>query len=91
MQFLERFPLPQEASMDPISEFSCIPPACPEYGKRGHGNLRVHQRYGKHDSIRFLRCRTCGTRVSERATTAVSEVRLPLEKVVRILEYLAEG
>lgn len=91
MQLLEGLTLPQEASMTPLSEFSCINPACPEYGKRGHGNLRVPQSSGKHDSIRFLRCRTCGTRFSERANTAVSEAWLPLEKGVRILEHLAEG
>ena len=77
--------------MKPLSEFSCLNSACPEYGKRGHGNLRIHQRYGKHDSIRLLWCRSCGTRFSERANTAVSEARLPLEKVVQVLEHLAEG
>lgn len=91
MQLLEGLTPHQEASMPPISEFSCINPACPDSGKRGHGNLRVPQSSGKHDSLRFLRCRTCGTRFSERANTAVSEAWLPLEKGVRILEHLAEG
>ena len=77
--------------MKDISEFSCLNPDCPDYGKRGHGNIGIHQRYGRNLPIRLLRCKTCGKRFSERANTAVSEVRLPLEKVVTVFEHLAEG
>jgi transposase-like protein len=77
--------------MRDISEFSCINPQCPDYRKRGHGNIRVQQTYGKNNPIRLLQCKTCGKRFSERSHTALSESRLPLEKALSVLEHLAEG
>lgn len=77
--------------MKDISEFSCINPECPDYGKRGHGNIMVQQTYGRNNPIRLLQCKTCGKRFSERSHTALSGSRLPLEKAISILEHLGEG
>ena len=77
--------------MKNISEFSCINLQCPDYGKRGHGNIRFQQTYGKNNPIRLLQCKTCGQRFSERSHTALSGNRLPLKKVISVLEHLAEG
>jgi hypothetical protein len=45
--------------MKPLSEFCCINAECSEHGKRCGKNLRVHQRYGKSDTIRLLECKVC--------------------------------
>lgn len=74
-----------------LSEFCCINEDCSEYGKRGGNNLRVHQTYGKSDTIRLLECRVCGRKFSERAHTALSGSRLPKEKIILVLHHLAEG
>jgi len=77
--------------MKALSEFCYINAECSEHGKRGGKNLRVHQTYGKSDTIRLLECKVCGHRFSERAHTALSECRLPKEKIISILHHLAEG
>jgi len=77
--------------MKPLSEFCCINTDCSEHGKRGGENLRVHQIYGKSDTIRLLECKVCGRKFSERAHTALSGSRLPKEKIISILHHLAEG
>ena len=77
--------------MKALSEFCCINAECSEHGKRGGKNLRVHQTYGKSDTIRLLECKVCGHRFSERAHTALSGCRLPKEKIISILHHLAEG
>ena len=68
--------------MKPLSEFCCIDTDCSEHGKRGGKNLRVHQTYGKSDTIRLLECKVCGRKFSERAHTALSGSRLPKEKII---------
>ena len=77
--------------MKPLREFCCINPECSEHGKRGGTNLRVHQRYGKSDTIRLLECKVCGHKFSERAHTSLSGSRLPRDKIISILHHLAEG
>ena len=77
--------------MKPLSEFCCINTQCSEHGKRGGKNLRVHQTYGKSDTIRLLECKVCGGKFSERAHTALSGSRLPRENIISILHHLAEG
>jgi transposase-like protein len=76
--------------MDDLARFCCQNPGCPDYGKRGHGNLTVPMRYGTHQR-RLLRCRTCKTRFSERKGTPLFDSRLPEDKALAILEHLAEG
>ena len=77
--------------MKPLSEFCCINTECSEHGERGGNNLRVHQTYGKSDTIRLLECKVCGHKFSERAHTALSGSRLPRDKIISILHHLAEG
>ena len=41
-----------------LSEFCCLNKDCPDYGKKGNGNLRVKERYGPKNRA-LLRCNTC--------------------------------
>lgn len=76
--------------MDDLSRFCCLNTACPDHGKRGHGNLTVPARYGPHNT-RVLRCSTCKDRFSERKGTPLFDARLPADKVVAVLAHVAEG
>jgi transposase-like protein len=75
---------------DDLSPFCCQSPGCPDRGKRGHGNLTVCLRYGP-QRRRLLRCRTCKARFSERKGTPLFDTRLPEDKVVAVLQHIAEG
>ena len=77
--------------MDDLSRFCCQNVACPDSGKRGHGNLSVTMRYGPNQSLRRLRCSTCESRFSERKGTPLFASRLPTDRVVSILAHVAEG
>jgi len=76
--------------MDELCRFCCQNEECPDYGKRGHGNLTVCMRYGPHQR-RLLYCRTCKDRFSERKGTPLFDARLPQAKVVEVLQHVAEG
>jgi LacI family transcriptional regulator len=73
-----------------LGRFCCLNAQCPDYGKRGAGNLTVPMRYGRHRR-RLLRCRTCKARFSERKGTALFDSRLAPEKAVAVLRHLADG
>ena len=77
--------------MDDLSRFCCLNSDCPEYGKRGAGNLTVTGRYGPDKSRRMLRCRTCKARFSERKGTPLFGSHLGSETVGSILGHVAEG
>jgi LacI family transcriptional regulator len=77
--------------MDDLSRFCCQNNECPDYGKRGAGNLTVCWHFGKGSRIRLLYCRTCQERFSERKGTPFFGARLPQEKVLDVLEHLDEG
>ena len=77
--------------MDDLGKFCCQNSACPDAGKRGHGNLTVTARYGRDKSSRMLRCSTCKARFSERKGTPFHGARLPNEKVIAVLAHVAEG
>ena len=77
--------------MDDLSRFCCLNSDCPDYGKRGAGNLTVPHRYGPGKTRRMLRCRTCKARSSERKGTPLFDARLPPETVESVLEHVAEG
>jgi transposase-like protein len=76
--------------MDDLSRFCCLNTACPDYGKRDHGNLTVPMRYGPQQR-RLLRCSTCKARFSERKGTPLFDTRLPEDRVVSVLAHVAEG
>lgn len=73
-----------------LSRFCCQNPGCPDHGKRDLGRLTVCSRYGKHQHIRLLYCRTCRYRFSERKGTPLFGSQLTEEKAVSIFEHLAE-
>src|SRR5947209_6949845 len=77
---------PGSTPMDDLAGFCCLNTSCPEYGQRGGTNLVVRGHLGARGQIRILRCRTCGTRFSERKGTPLYRSHLPAEEAVAILE-----
>jgi LacI family transcriptional regulator len=75
---------------DNLTNFCCLNPDCADHGRRGHGNLTVCARYGKHQR-RLLYCTTCKARFSERKGTPFFQSRLPDAKALAVLEHLADG
>jgi len=47
-----------------VSLFWCWQKDCPDFGKKGAGNIVLKERYGK-DNRALLKCRTCGHCFSE--------------------------
>jgi len=78
-------------AMRPIEDFCCRNNGCPEAGKRGAGNLYFRGWSGRDKRIRMVYCRSCKKSFSERAGTALSRSRLPDDKVVSLLDHIAEG
>jgi len=76
--------------MDDLSTFCCQNPDCPDHGQRAHGNLTVCGRYGPRQR-RLLYCKTCKARFSELKGTPLFAARLTLDKVLALLEHLADG
>jgi LacI family transcriptional regulator len=73
-----------------LDRFCCHNPACPDHGRRGHGNLRVAFRYGPDRRRRMLACRTCQTRFSERTGTPRFGTRLPEAQALSVWQHLQE-
>ena len=77
-----------EPSSLPIESFFCHNSACPDHGKRGHGNLYFRGFSGR-DSMVY--CRTCKKSSSERKGTALERSRLPAGKAIAVLDHVREG
>jgi LacI family transcriptional regulator len=75
---------------DDLAHFCCKNPDCLRYGARGAGNLSVCDRFGKANH-RLLYCNACKARFSEFKGTPLFNSKLPHDKVLAILEHLAEG
>jgi hypothetical protein len=75
---------------DDLSHFCCQDPDCGAYGRRGGDNLLVIDHFGK-ARHRLLYCRICKGRSSEFKGTPLFNSKLPHEKVLSILEHLADG
>lgn len=75
---------------DDLSRFCCQNAECPSHGKRDAGNLSVCDRFGKANH-RLLYCNVCKSRFSEFKGTPLFNSRLPHDKVLAVLEHLAEG
>ncbi len=75
---------------DDLGQFCCLNPDCPDYGRRGAGNLTAPMRYGPQQR-RLLRCSTCKARFSERKGTPLFDSRLPHQKALDLLRHLADG
>jgi transposase-like protein len=76
--------------MDDLSRFCCQDPDCPDYGKRGHGNLSVCAHYGKAKQHRLLYCKTCKARFSERKGTPLFGSTLPEDKAIDLIRHVAD-
>jgi hypothetical protein len=75
---------------DELTRFCCQNPDCDLYGRRGQGNLLVIDHFGK-ARHRLLYCKVCKARFSECKGTPFFNTRLPHEKVLAVLEHLADG
>jgi LacI family transcriptional regulator len=78
------------AVAEDLSRFCCQDPNCPDFGKRGYGNLTVCGHYGKTGPIRLLYCRTCKARFSERKGTPLFGCCLPEDKALDVIGHLAD-
>ena len=77
--------------MRPLEDFCCQNAKCPDHGVRGKGNLKFEGWSGHKKAIRMIRCRTCRAHFSERTGTPLAQARLPVDKVLAILEHVREG
>ncbi len=77
--------------MRDLSRWCCQNSSCPDYGRRGLGNLRLAGWSGQGKRIRMLQCKRCLRPFSERKGTLLFGSHLPEMEAVSILEYLAEG
>lgn len=80
----------EEPPAEDLTAFCCHNPQCRDFGQRGKGNLTAPMRYGPHRR-RLLRCKTCKARFSERKGTPLFGAQLPEDKVVAVLNHIAEG
>lgn len=77
--------------MHPSKHFCCQNPTCSDFGIRAKENLRFSGWSGKGKCIRMIYCKTCKTYFSERKGTVLEQARLPVEKVVSVLQHIQEG
>ena len=77
--------------MDDLSRFCCHNQDCRDHGQRGADNLAVCMRYGKHQHLRLLYCRSCTARFSERQGTPLFGAKLETAKMVSVLDHVSEG
>jgi transposase-like protein len=77
--------------MDDLSRFCCQNTECSLYGQRGQGNLTACARYGRNQQYRLLYCCNCKARFSERKATPLFGSRLPRDKLLAVLQHLADG
>jgi hypothetical protein len=80
-----------EPSLLSIERCFCHNSICPDYGKRGHGNVYFRGWSGRDKRIRMVYCRTCKKASSERKGTAFERSLLPADKVVSVLDHIREG
>ena len=95
--FRYNYPINQEQGGEmaffeqPIEIFCCQNPNCPDFGKRGRGNLSFCGWCGGRKEIRMIRCSTCKNRFSERKGTVFWQSRLPPGKALSLLDHIREG
>ena len=80
-----------EPSRLSIEHCFCHNSACPDHGKRAHGNVYFRGFSGRDKAIRMVYCRTCKRSYSERKGTALERSQLPADKAVSVLDHLREG
>jgi transposase-like protein len=74
-----------------LDQLCCQNSACPKYGQRGQGNLSACGWIDKKKTIRQLYCSACKARFSERKGTPLYNAKLPVDKVIAILDHVREG
>jgi hypothetical protein len=74
-----------------IEDCFCHNSACPDHGRRGHGNVYFRGWSGRAKQIRMVYCRTCKRSSSERKGTALERSQLPPDRVASVLDHLREG
>ena len=70
-----------------LDEFFCPNEGCQDYGKRGEGNIRLKEYYGKKDTA-LLRCKTCKKTFSENRGTPFFGLHTSKETVFRAMAVL---
>jgi len=70
-------------------KFFCPNEACPDYGKKGKGNIRLKEYYGKQNTAP-LRCKTCKKTFSENRGTPFFGLHTPKETILRSMAMLVE-
>ena len=75
---------------DDLDRSCCQNPDGPDHRRRGAGTLFVCGPYDKAQHRR-LSCRTCKARFSEFKGTSLFHSKLPHDKVLTILQHLADG
>jgi transposase-like protein len=73
-----------------LSDLCCVNSRCPDYGKRGAGNLICRKLVGK-ERWRFLRCRTCRQEFSARKGTPLVGLKMPTARAMQVWEHVADG
>jgi hypothetical protein len=77
-------------STDDLARYCCQNRDCDAYGRRGGDNILVIDHFGK-ARHRLLYCRACKARFSEFKGTPFFNSKLAHDKVLAVLEHLAEG
>jgi hypothetical protein len=80
-----------EPSSLAIEQCFCHNFACPDHGKRAHGNVYFRGWSGRDKRIRMVYCRTCKKASSERKGTTFERSLLPTDTVVSVLDHIREG
>jgi LacI family transcriptional regulator len=75
---------------DDLDRFCCQNPDCLHPGRRGAGDLSVCGHYGQAHH-RLLYCDACEARFSEFKGTPLFNSKPPHDKVLAILQHLADG
>ncbi len=71
------------------SEFWCWNEECPDYGKKGKGNIVLKERYGNLENS-LLKCKTCRHCFSETRGTVFFGLKTPKEEILRTLAIIPE-
>lgn len=74
-----------------LEQLCCQNSKCMKYGQRGAKNLSACGWTDQRKTIRQLYCSVCKARFSERKGTPLYDAKLPLEKVIAVLQHVREG
>jgi len=78
-----------EISVNPADYF-CPNEACGDHGKRGLGNIVLHNKYGKNQR-KLLKCKSCNFRFSERQSSFFFGLHTKETKIKEVILCLIEG